>query len=563
MRDIDEEQLAETLEAACDSALQQDFHGLFTVSRQLKDSAEGADDPLLAVACGLDYHVPFFEDDTDQHPYGPQWLIEGESYPAPPEMVEELVPGTYSTWEKAAALAAVPAVRARLADLLWVVRFGSEPYRYARDAVDAYVEAAFDDFGTEVDRSMAIRRAFAIASELGDQESRRSVITQAVALSEQQLAEGEPPGALMGLLRLLVSLKPDERPEELTELLDDAFSLFGHDAWLRRDLTELAVSVATDPKDLRLQSAQAFLELANDSRGIARLAHLQTVIDIATSHGFNDLASEARRAVESMSDDDLGLHEVAVEFDIPELEIQRIVDSIVGDDDIESALTRLGSHIPTGDREAAQRHVEELQAEHPLQFLVTRIVIGPENAIIERSSGDDTVQSEVVRHQADTARLFGIVAVAAITEIAKRYGPLSDSDWFRGSDLIEPEIADRVQRALEVYEAGDSDTAAHLLAPCTERIIRQIAIAVGVPVTYEPTGSRHGGVNSLGKLLRGLEGLLDERSRCYLQVLLVDPRGLNLRNLVAHGLIGRVGQIEAALLVQSICHLRLMEIANS
>lgn len=41
----------------------------------------------------------------------------------------------------------------------------------------------------------------------------------------------------------------------------------------------------------------------------------------------------------------------------------------------------------------------------------------------------------------------------------------------------------------------------------------------------------------------------------YLEALLCDPVAINLRNNIAHGIVGHVGRVEAALLLQASCFL--------
>jgi hypothetical protein len=76
----------------------------------------------------------------------------------------------------------------------------------------------------------------------------------------------------------------------------------------------------------------------------------------------------------------------------------------------------------------------------------------------------------------------------------------------------------------------------------------------------QSAGERPGGVRSLGEILGALEGRLPTAGwRAHLQNLLSDPLGLNLRNVIAHGLRGEIGREDAALLIHAACFLRLLE----
>jgi hypothetical protein len=63
----------------------------------------------------------------------------------------------------------------------------------------------------------------------------------------------------------------------------------------------------------------------------------------------------------------------------------------------------------------------------------------------------------------------------------------------------------------------------------------------------------------LGVLLSELIDFIDESWRRHLANLLTDELGYNLRNLVLHGLVPRVERVEAGLLINAACYLRLLK----
>jgi hypothetical protein len=110
-----------------------------------------------------------------------------------------------------------------------------------------------------------------------------------------------------------------------------------------------------------------------------------------------------------------------------------------------------------------------------------------------------------------------------------------------------------------LFARGAYDDAAHALAPRIECTIREICRRAGLVVSREPIGPEPGGVRSLGHLLAALEGILDESWRRYLVNSLTEPLGVNLRNRIAHGLIGEAQAHDAALLIHVAAFLRTLE----
>jgi hypothetical protein len=132
-------------------------------------------------------------------------------------------------------------------------------------------------------------------------------------------------------------------------------------------------------------------------------------------------------------------------------------------------------------------------------------------------------------------------------------------------DFVDDETAERVASAIELFWDERYDESAHVLVPRIERIVREMARQLGVPVVraVEP-GREIGGVVMLGALLREIAPVFpDEGWHAYLLNLLADPLGLNLRNSIPHDLHGRVGPVDASLLVQAALFLAGLSLDDS
>ena len=120
-------------------------------------------------------------------------------------------------------------------------------------------------------------------------------------------------------------------------------------------------------------------------------------------------------------------------------------------------------------------------------------------------------------------------------------------------------MADRIARAFELWWDGHPDESAHILAPRLEGVIREIARQLGLPIIREPIGGKPGGVRSLGEVLHTLNGRLPTAGwHAYLTNLLSEPLGLNLRNVIAHGVRPELSVQDAALLLHAANFLRLL-----
>jgi hypothetical protein len=106
------------------------------------------------------------------------------------------------------------------------------------------------------------------------------------------------------------------------------------------------------------------------------------------------------------------------------------------------------------------------------------------------------------------------------------------------SPLFENERRNILKRGLDAYFAGDHIASVHFLIPQVEHALRRFLVLVGRP-SFRP--GRHGGLNLrlLDDMLRdpAVVQVFGEQVVIYLQVLLTDQRGWNLRNELCHGII--------------------------
>ena len=101
---------------------------------------------------------------------------------------------------------------------------------------------------------------------------------------------------------------------------------------------------------------------------------------------------------------------------------------------------------------------------------------------------------------------------------------------------------------IEAWLSQDYIKATHVLVPQVEHAVRTLASLSGVPTTTRGYTRGVMQTRGLGEILhdRLFRQLIDENVRRYLLVFLADPRGINLRNRVAHGLLEH-DQMERAL----------------
>lgn len=203
--------------------------------------------------------------------------------------------------------------------------------------------------------------------------------------------------------------------------------------------------------------------------------------------------------------------------------------------------------------------------ETPLHYLVTKVVLGPDNTPIRVvSSETDHRDVALSEHETLGIAMWAIFAADILDRIHARHGSpdAASLTGFFTTPLIPEDTAERIGQAVLLYWQGKPDESAHVLTPRLESTIRTIARECGLATFREPQGAKPGGARALGDLLAALRERIDESWRRYLWNLLCDPVGVNLRNRIAHGLLPKVEKRAAALLIHAACHLSLVRVGD-
>jgi hypothetical protein len=179
--------------------------------------------------------------------------------------------------------------------------------------------------------------------------------------------------------------------------------------------------------------------------------------------------------------------------------------------------------------------------------MIPRVEFGPEGTTLrELRTEEEHVEGALAQHERDGIVIWSLIAADALTRILERHGEPSEEELapFFETPLIPADLARQLAHGVVLFARGAYDDSAHALTPRIERAVREIC---------------RRGVRPLGHLLAALKGILDESWRRYLVNSLTEPLGVNLRNRIAHGLIGEAQAHDAALLVHVAALLRTFE----
>ena len=154
----------------------------------------------------------------------------------------------------------------------------------------------------------------------------------------------------------------------------------------------------------------------------------------------------------------------------------------------------------------------------------------------------------------------------ALNRVIERYQMTSEQlmEFLASSPLFDDARKGLLAEGVAAALSNDHVKAIHVLVPQIEHMLRSLAGQIGIPKTTSGGTKGTMQARALGDILSDavLKDTLDEDIRLYLVAFLVDQRGLNLRNRVAHGLM-ELSQLDQSLsnrLLHVLLTLRLISV---
>lgn len=542
-------------------------------THDLRERLENVDDAELSLrpavlAFGFHFLAEAKTEDRARRsgPWGPIHEFNGQQFPPPLESIDEDV---LDAWQQMLEEIEEPPVQARCGDLLWVRKHGSRPDHAARAGIQGYLAVAADRDWRVMERTEGLARCLEIARELRDDQLSADVGSSLSVAADQEMSSGEArPGVTLRLLQPLVTLPAELRPDRLLEQLVAAGKQYGADPYIAQAVGESIVQLSApeERRSIERQIVRRWIEEADKGDALMRIIRLQQALELALASGLKDEADEVRVRMAEVDVDDLELKKIETEVVLPHAAVDALCQQL-RDLQLPEALRAFGAQgPPTGPPTDAERVAGEALSQSPLSGLIPRVVLGESHPtpIFKADTSERRQRLEVAEHRARSAQLWGVAAAFILDAISESHRPgKKDIEDALTSPLLGPDLRERIARAFELHFDGQHDECVHLLVPRLEAGLRAVAAAVGVPATVPPRGEEPGGVVSLGAILDGLRGRLDESWRLYLVTVLTDRLALNLRNAVSHNTRSSFGVTDAALLLHVACFLVALQVENA
>ncbi len=499
------------------------------------------------------------EDDTYFRPMAS--LVDGDGNQVRIPDIKSVDAAEIEHWMKRSEEIQHPIMKARYSDLIWELSelaTGNKPdIIFARRAIDAYLKSVENELYKESLYAIHYcERALDLSLSIND-GSLRSRCKDVMFSLYDKIADFDKIGLWAFLYDdLMDNPKVDLSKEESNKIISELEKILGEysemsggkypDPFVAEASAERLAKYYTksgstvDVKRVIQKSGIYFEMVSKSASSLLAIGWLERVLN---NYDQYRMIEDKKRVLRKMKNRGKNakseMKEISVEVKIPQKDISQMVNEVCKGS-AKEALTKLITEFMPN-TENAKRNCDYIKKDCVLLSLLDTTLIRNGNVEARIGSIEKDETGHIIQHLArDLSTYSGFIALV-LDEIKKRAVVSEDDilEFIGNSPFIKETEIDILRQGILAHYNGDYIASVHILTLQCERIIRNIAIAVKVVSTKYKRHDRTTQVRTLYELLADeiFVATVPNDLRLYLQCLLVDKRGLNIRNNVAHGLL--------------------------
>jgi len=454
-----------------------------------------------------------------------------------------------------------PIICARYADLVWefgpLVTKSKREIEFARRCIDAYLRAVETEYYVNnVQASTFLGRALSLSISINDPTLISRSKDAAFELHSRigRFGKGSMWWVLFDTLydEHVVGLTDTERAtiiDGLEDVLKNASDrtqpdLF--DPWAAQGAAERLerhyrkIQKLDEVRRVTETAGLSFEQAAHDAEPLLAVAWLQPVYEKYRDLGMQVAVNRVHLALEAKSKAaPASMKRLEVPIDIKPDEVVQSIETLT-DGGLTKALLKVAvGFIPKAND--LRGFNERMKDVAPLTSRIPMRIFEGDFASAVVGSQDDDPDGRLINQIGREISFNAPFLAMAFNRINERYQMTSGQlmELLASSPCFDDDRKGLLAEGIAAALSNDHVKAIHVLIPQIEHMLRMLAGQIGIPKTT--AGSKKGTMQArtLGDILSDpvLKDTLDEDIRLYLVALLVDQRGLNLRNRVAHGLL--------------------------
>jgi uncharacterized protein DUF4209 len=293
-------------------------------------------------------------------------------------------------------------------------------------------------------------------------------------------------------------------------------------------------------KQLIRRGGNAFEKAAQNASALTAASWLENLLPIYRAHGLLEDAARLERTIAARASEAHGeLKRLEVPIEIPKEEFDDWVENTAGET-LEDGIYRIAARCLIKEQ-STKENLRKMTRNAPLVATQHSSIIGSDGFTVATvGSIEKDLEGRALQHAANLFNWHAPWLNAALLRLRQRHGVDAESllRSFKDSPVFPESRLPLLREGFAAWLANDPVKAVHVLVPQVEAAVRDLVAASGVSVRRFRPELRGFQVVGLSELLRQKvwEGGLLQDVRFHMIALYSDPRGINLRNIVAHGL---------------------------
>jgi lysyl-tRNA synthetase class 1 len=461
-----------------------------------------------------------------------------------------------------------PVLRARYADVVWelgcLITKKRRDVAMARIALDAYIDA--------VDRRLVkhttvafkhAKRAIDLAAQIGDRTGVDRARQALLGLHREVMARDAGRLWATAYDHLVDHQKAGTSPAEMDSLVADMERVLARasdsgdpkrfdphavaDVVTRLTKHYSSRNLPQEARRVQATKARALEFAAGLGKGMLAASLQQDSLDAYRQAGMPDEAERVRLLMQrSLLETKAEMHEFSVPVTIPKAQMDAMVNSQVVDDLGQTFANIAEFFVPEVSRlEAA---VTNIAKEAPLFSMMSHQIIADDRVAAHVGSVEDDQGGRVLQQALQEMQISVVVLHRTLQVARERHNFTADQivAWANRHGLIDVAKVALLRAGVQAWLDGDHVKALHVIIPRIESALRRMVEVIGKPITK--AAGTVAGVSvaiNMGDILFNPAtvaalGSWGADMANYFKVVYADPRGMNLRNEFAHGLLDEV-----------------------
>jgi lysyl-tRNA synthetase class 1 len=416
-------------------------------------------------------------------------------------------------------------------------------------------------------------RAYDLSTVLADCAKTESAKT---AILDLHRAEIVKPNGLWWVAwdRLVAAKRKDVTEEDLAILVGDLEALLTRygDATdpgaFNPHLTQAAANrlinhytrkqLPDEAKRIHLKVAQVFESFAVLADPMVGSTVLQTAVNAYRKAGNREEGDRVRVLMqEKIREANSQMKQIGTEVEVPFDEMERFLASIIAED-VGRTFARIASNFLQR-RAGTEKFLADMTRAAPLTSMLSQQIVAEDHVVGVIGSIDADPSGRLVRQASDLYRMNGMFLHFALERAIEAHSILPEH-WvaFANRQGLFNDVT-LLLEGVHAWYARDFVKAVHVIVPQIEVGLRAIFGMLGHPTTKpDRMAGDVASVVNMGDVLynEDIEAELGPDLTLHFKALFADPRGWNIRNRLAHGLLGPLDIDEQ--MAQAVIHTLLV-----